>query len=133
MKGSKNKELNPIFGLTLKILKAVIIAMLISLVGILIMAFVVQWLSIDTRFISIINQVIKGIAILVACFFALKKTKNGAFVGLAVGLIFIALAFVIFSLLDNNTWAVGLTLLNDVVLGAVTGFVAGIITVNIRK
>jgi len=43
------------------------------------------------------------------------------------------LAFVIFSLLDNNTWSLGLTLINDIILGAVTGFIAGIITVNIRK
>ena len=133
MKGIKGKEVSPALGLTLKILKAVIIAMLVSLAGILIMAFVVQWLSIDTRYVAIINQVIKGVAILIACFFALKRTKNGAFVGLAVGLIYIALAFVIFSLLDNNTWAFGLTLFNDVILGAITGFIAGIITVNIRK
>jgi len=133
MKGVKSKEFNPAIALALKILKAVIIAMLVSLAGILIMAFVVQWLSIDARFISIINQVIKGVAILTACFIALKRTKNGAFVGLAVGLIYIALAFVVFSLLDNNTWSLGLTLFNDVILGAITGFIAGIITVNIRK
>jgi len=133
MKGVKSKDLNPVVGLVLKILKAVIIAMLVSLAGILIMAFVVQWLSISERFISIINQIIKGVAILVACLFALKKTKNGAFVGLAVGLVYIALAFVVFSLLDNNTWSLGLTVFNDIILGAITGFISGIITVNIRK
>ena len=116
----------------LRILKAVIIAMFVSLAGILIMAFVIKGLSIDSKVIPIINQVIKGIAILVGCFFALPRTKNGAIKGLAIGVLYIAVAYVVFSLLDG-AWSVGLSLVNDVALGAITGFLSGIITINIRK
>ena len=129
----KGKEIsNPIANTAVRITKAVIIAMLVSLAGILIMAFVIQTLSVDAGIIPVVNQIIKGTAILAGCFVALGRTKNGAFKGLAIGLIYIAVAYIMFSLLDG-TWNVGLSLLNDVVLGAVTGFISGIITVNVRK
>ena len=129
----KGKEVtNPILNTTLRLTKAVIIALLVSLAAILIMAFLIQILGIEPWIIPIANQVIKGLAILIGCFLSLGKTKNGAFKGLAIGLIYIAVAYVVFSLLDGS-WSFGLSLINDVVLGAVTGFVSGIITVNIRK
>ena len=129
----RGKEINnPLANTLVRIAKAVVIAMLVSLAGILIMAFAVQMLAIDAALIPIINQVIKGVAILIGCFAALGRTKNGAFKGLAIGLLYIAAAYIVFSLLDG-TWNVGLSLLNDVALGAVTGFISGIITVNVRK
>ena len=104
----------------LEVIKAIIVAIIISLIAILVMAFVIKMLSISTHTVPIINQVIKGVSILIACLICLKTPSNGWLKGLTVGILYIALAFVIFSLLDGD-FKFGLSLLNDSAIGAVSG------------
>ena len=118
---------------TLEIVKAIVIAIILSLIGILILAFLIPALNIEQRIIPIINQVIKGVVILVACLISLRLPKNGWLRGILVGLVYVFMAFMLFSLLAGARFDFGLTLLNDVALGAVTGLVSGIIASLIRK
>jgi len=118
---------------TLEIVKAIVIAIILSLIGILILAFLIPALNIEQRIIPIINQVIKGVVILVACLISLRLPKNGWLRGILVGLVYVTMAFVLFSLLASASFTFDITLLNDVALGAVTGLVSGIIASLIRK
>lgn len=115
-----------------EVVKAVIVAVIISLVAILLVAFMIKLFNISTNAIPIINQVIKGLSVLIACLICLKTPSNGWIKGIVVGLLYIMLAFVIFSLLDGQ-FKFGLNILNDVAIGGISGMISGIIAVSIRK
>ena len=116
-----------------EIVKAIIIAVIISLAAILVLAFLIKTANIPSDTIPIINQIVKGASILIACLLCLKLPRNGWLRGLAVGIVYILLAFVIFSLLNSAKFNFGLNLLNDIALGSVTGLLSGIIAGLIRK
>lgn len=119
-------------GYIFEIVKANIIALIVALVAILLSALAVKLFTVPDNAIPIINQVIKSLAIFIGCIFSLKQPTNGWLRGIICGLIFVWLSFVVFSLLDSK-FVFGLSLLNDSVLGMVTGMISGIISVNIRK
>ncbi len=115
-----------------EVIKAVIIAIIISLVGVLLAALVIKLFNLSSTAIPIINQVIKSISVLVACLIAFK-TPHGSWVkGIIAGLFYTVLAYVIFSLL-NGKFTIDIGILNDVAVGVVSGFLSGIIASNIRK
>ena len=116
----------------LEILKATIVAVIISLAAILALAFLIKAVNIPTEVIPMINQGIKGFSILVACLLCLKLPRNGWIRGIIVGLIYIMLAYVIFSLLNSANFSFGLSLLNDIALGTVSGLLSGITAGLIR-
>lgn len=115
-----------------EIVKANIIALIVALIAVLLSALIVKLFNVSDGAIPIINQVIKSLAIFVGCIVALKKPKNGWLRGLISGAIFVWISFVVFSLLDGK-FNFGLSLLNDCVLGTISGMISGIIAVNIRK
>lgn len=119
-------------GYVFEIVKANIIALIFALVAVLLSALVVKIFNITDKAIPIINQVIKSLSILLGCLLSLKKPNNGWLRGIICGFIFVWISFVVFSLLDSK-FVFGLSLLNDCVLGMVTGMISGIIAVNIRK
>ena len=119
-------------GYVFEIVKANIIALITALAGVLLSALIVKWCNIPDKAIPIINQVIKTLSIFLGCIISLKKPKNGWLRGIVAGFGFVWLSYLIFSLLDMH-FTVGLSLLNDCVLGMVAGMISGIIAVNVRK
>ena len=120
-------------GVFLSILKGSLIALVVSLVGVLVFAFVLRLVPIADSVISPINQIIKGVSILIGCFIGLKKIKEmGLISGLLIGFVYTALAFVTFSILDGE-FEFSRTLLNDLLFGAIIGSICGIIAVNLKK
>ncbi|MCI9404629.1 MAG: TIGR04086 family membrane protein [Clostridia bacterium] len=119
-------------GYIFEIVKANIIALIFALLAVLLSALAVKLFNISDGAIPIINQVIKTLAIFVGCIFSLKKPTNGWLRGIVCGFIFVWISYVVFSLLDGK-FNVGLSMLNDCVLGMVAGMISGIISVNIRK
>lgn len=111
---------------------AVVVALIISLLLVVVAAFAIKLFNIGDGAICIINQVIKGLSILLACLICLKSPSNGWLRGAIVGMIYIITAFVVFSLLSGE-FIFDLSLANDAVLGMVSGLISGIISVNIRK
>lgn len=111
---------------------AVFVSLIISLILVVIAAFLIKWFNIDDSAIIIINQTIKGLSILLAGIICLKLPNNGWLRGFIVGIIYVLLAYVVFSLLSGE-FIFDLTLLNDTVLGGVSGLISGIIAVNIHK
>ncbi len=117
----------------LAIIKGSLIALCISLVGILIFAFILKFASISDKAIRPINQIIKGVSVLIGVFVAMRKVdKMGLVGGLLIGLVYTMLAFVVFSILDGN-FEFNLTLLNDLLFGGIMGAICGIIAVNVKR
>ena len=106
--------------------KALIIAVILSLVSVLLAALVIKLFNLGNGAIPLINQVIKGVSILLGCLIAIKSKHNSWLKGIVIGILYIALSFVIFSLLDGE-FSFGLGILNDVALGSITGMVSGIL------
>ncbi len=130
IKSTDSKNHSPIVG---NIAKGTLIALCISLVLVLIFAFLLKFTNISDSAISPINQVIKGISIFFGVFIGLKKSKElGLVSGLLIGFIYTFLAFFVFSIL-NGSFSFDVTLLTDIVFGAVIGAICGIICVNIKK
>lgn len=119
-------------GYIFETVKANVIALIFALVAVLLSALAVKFFNASDKSIPIINQVIKSVAIFVGCLFSLKKPNNGWLRGIVCGFTFTWLAYIVFSLLDGN-FTVGLSMLNDCVLGMVSGMISGIIAVNVRK
>lgn len=119
--------------LWLSVLKGALVSLAISLVGILIFAFFIKYVAVPTLAIKPINQVIKGISLLVGCFVALKKVdKMGLISGLLIGLTYTVLAFIVFSILDGN-FEFSKTLVNDLLFGGIIGAICGVIAVNLKR
>ena len=117
----------------LTILKGSLIALSISLIGILIFAFVLRFIPISDNLIMPINQVIKGLSVLIGTILALRKVNEmGLVSGLLIGLVYTAVAFVTFSILDGN-FDFSLTILNDLLFGGIVGAICGIIAVNLKR
>ena len=115
------------------IIKGVLVALAISLVAILLFAFLLRWTNISDSLIAPVNQVIKGVSIFLGVFFGLKKVKqNGIINGLIIGFLYTIVAFLVFSLLDG-AFCFDKSLLNDMLFGTIIGAICGIICVNLKK
>lgn len=130
---AKNLEEKKHNGVFLSIVKGSLIALCVSLIGILIFAFCLKFTSLSDKLILPINQVIKGFSIFLGVFFGLKKRKEmGLVSGLLIGFIYTIVAFIVFSIL-NGAFSFDHTLLNDIIFGAIIGGICGIICVNLKK
>ncbi len=115
------------------VLKGALISLAVSLVGILIFAFFIKYVAVPTNAIKPVNQVIKGVSLLIGTFIALKKTnKMGLITGLLIGFVYTVLAFLVFSILDGH-FEFSKTLMNDFLFGGIIGAICGVIAVNIRR
>ena len=115
------------------IAKGTLISLCISLILVLVFAFLLKFTNIPESIIFPINQVIKGISIFLGVFISLRKSKElGLVSGLLIGLIYTILAFLVFSILAG-TFTFDITLLTDIVFGAIIGAICGIISVHIKK
>lgn len=130
VKSSKEEKRNsPV----ISVLKGAIMAVFISLVGILIFAFIIKFTGIKTAVIKPINQVIKGLSILVAVIIVLKKDNKLGFVkGAVIGALYTVLAFFVFSILYGG-FSFNFTFFTDILFGIVMGAISGVIAVNIAK
>ena len=129
-KSLEEKKHNGVF---LSIVKGSLIALCVSLIGILIFAFCLKFTSLSDKLILPVIQVIKGLSIFLGVFFGLKKQKQmGLISGLLIGFVYTIVSFFAFSIL-NGAFNFDHTLLNDIVFGAIIGGICGIICVNLKK
>ena len=119
--------------LTVAMLKGGLIAIVVSLVCILIFAFIVKIFGLSDGVLKVVNQVIKVFSILIGTFAGLKKeTEKGLLKGLLIGLFYTFFAFVVFSAL-NGKFDFDKSLLTDILFGGITGAICGVIAVNTKK
>lgn len=119
-------------GVLIAVLKGSLISVVVSLIGILFFAFIIKMFGITDQFLRPVNQVIKAISILLGVFGGLKKYREkGLVLGLAIGLVYTLLAFLVFSALNGN-FNFDKTLLTDILFGGIMGAICGVIAVNLK-
>ena len=85
------------------LIKGSLVSLCISLVGILVFAFILKFTNIPESVIAPVNQVIKGLSVFIGVFIGLKKSKEmGLVSGLLIGLVYTILAFFVFSILAGS-------------------------------
>lgn len=112
------------------VVKAIFLTVIISLIGVLIFAFVVKFADVSDIAIKIVNQFIKVVAVFCGCYFSLSGNK-GLIKGVVAGLISCALLYLIFSLL-SGTELLNLKTLIDLLFVSAVGGISGVIAVNLR-
>lgn len=113
------------------ILKGALSALIISLIGILVFAFVIKLTSISDGLIKPINQTIKVISIFFGCFLVKNNSVKNLSSGLLIGVMYTILAFILFSAL-NGKFDFNITLFLDIIFGALIGLISSVIC-NIFK
>lgn len=115
------------------IFKGSVCALCVSLLLVLVFAFLLKFTNISDSAIYPVNQVIKGVSVFLGVFVGMKKSKElGLVSGLLIGIIYTVLAFFIFSLLAGSI-TFDLSFLTDIAFGGIIGAVCGIICVNLKK
>lgn len=120
--------------LTKKILVGTGASLVSAMALILVFAFCLRFFGMGEGAITVIVQIIKGVSVLLGVMIALKKHKEMGFLsGTLIGIMFTALSFLVFSVLDGFRFEFDITVLTDLVFGAVIGAICGVIAVNIKK
>ncbi len=128
MEGVLDKKAN-----ILGVLKGVLVAVCISIVGVLLFAVVYKFVAMNGTTIKIVNQVIKVLSVLLGVNVALNGNKTkGAVKGLLIGVIYSIVAYAIFGLL-SSTFTFNLSILYDAIFAGLVGLIAGIFLVNLKK
>lgn len=113
------------------IVRASLIAVIISLIAVLILGIIMKFVDIGNAVLLPVNQVIKVLSVLFGCILGIKCKTRGALKGLIVGLIYTLASILIFWIV-NGTLTGNFGLL-DAVSGLIVGAVSGIIAVNTGK
>ena len=109
------------------IFKGVLCAVVATLLFVLGFALMVQLAGIDNRVISPVMQIVKVICIFVAVLIALKPARSkGWLYGALVGLLYMVLTFLIFSMIDGR-FNLGINALSDLLFQTLAGLVSGVI------
>lgn len=109
--------------------KGILIASLLSLGLVILAAFCLKWFSIADEYVAPITLLIKGISVFVGAMFAVKGNSKGLLKGVSFGLIYIVVAFIVFSVLAGSM-SVGVSTLLDVLFASLLGGIVGIVKVN---
>ena len=116
-----------------QVLKGCLIALCVSLVGILLFAVVLRFVSLSDTVIKIINQIIKVTSVLLGVKVCLKNNKSkGLMKGSCVGAIYTIISYLVFSLLVAS-FNFSLSIFYDLIFSSVVGLICGVIFVNIKK
>ena len=116
----------------LPVLSGIILSVVTSLVLILLFALMIKWFEWGDGVITPFNIAIKIISIAVGVFVATKDGKNGLKKGAVVGVFYIMLSFLIFSILLGS-FSLSVKFLWDLLLGLLGGVILGVMCVNLKK
>ena len=114
-----------------QIIKGLGLALIISLLSILIFAFIIKTAKLNSGVIRAVNQFIKVVSIFLGCFFFLKNNL-GWIKGIFVGLLFTAVIYLIFSLLFGGS-LFSSSFFIELTFCAIIGAFSGILSVNAKK
>ena len=116
----------------LPIVSGVVLSIVVSLVLILLFALLIKWLEWGDAVIKPINVAIKIISIAVGVLVATRDGKNGLKKGAVVGVLYVLLSFLIFSLLLGS-FSLSMKFVWDLLLGLLSGVLLGVLCVNLKK
>lgn len=111
----------------ISLLKSAILGVIVSIVFVLILAFVLKFVELSDGVITVIDEVIKIVSIFIATISLVKKSPYKIlFKSALLGAVYTILTFIVFSAL-RGSYSFGLGLIIDIVLGAVVGIIIAII------
>ena len=116
----------------LELLKGTLFSLIISMLLIIVFAIIIRFANISDSLILPINQVIKGVSLLLGTIIALKGSNKGIVKGFLIGIFYSIFSYIIFSILSSSL-TFGLTSLTDLVFNGIIGAISGLIAVNIKK
>lgn len=114
------------------VLRGVLVAASLTVIAIVLFALVLNWWDASDRAITAINQVVKFAAILAGVTTALSGGEGGALRGCCVGLIYMALGIVCYSLLMGAGVQLG-GYLADLGMGLAAGGLFGMILTSGKR
>lgn len=117
-------------GLLGAVLKGVLIAASITVIGVAVFALILSWWNASDRAVTAINQVVKFVSILAGVVSATSSAKGGGVLrGAIVGLAYMALGIVVYSLLMGRSPQMT-GYLADLGMGVAAGGLFGMILEN---
>ena len=116
----------------LDVILASIYSLIFSAVLIAILAVIIMFSSIGEKGVIALNIVIKMLSIFIGVFMAFKENKKGMIKGLVVGIIYALFTYLIYSIV-NKDFSLSTFTICDIISCFVSGIVAGIFKVNIKK
>ena len=118
--------------LFIKIIKGVGISIIFTLISLTVFSALLTYTNLSESLIQPVVISVTGISIFVGSFFATRKIKkNGIIKGIAVGLIYILLIYVISSVVNNANFALNMGSIVMIAIGILCGAIGGIIGVNV--
>ncbi|MBQ8522948.1 MAG: TIGR04086 family membrane protein [Clostridia bacterium] len=115
------------------ILKVSLIGVVVSILLVLLFAFVLKFVDLSSGTISLIDQIIKVLSILVAIVVLNKQDGNGLLVkSLITGAIYSVITFIVFSILNGGI-NFSVAILTDIIFSALVGGVCAILLNIIKK
>lgn len=115
-----------------EIFKGVLFSVIISLIAVIIFAVIVKFANLSQKAVQIVNIFLKIVSIFFGTLLAIRSGRQGLFKGSVIGLFFILISYLIFSLI-NGSFAVNPLTAFDIIFCLVAGLLSGIFTVNVRK
>ena len=127
----KLKKIN--LNLVFSIAKASLVGVVVSILAVLLFAFVLKFVDLNSGTVSLIDQIIKILSIAVAVFVLSKSNGEGLLIkGIAVGAIYSIFTFIVFSVLNGGI-NFSVATLTDIVFSAMIGGVTAILLNIIKK
>lgn len=116
----------------ISIIKASLVGVVASILLVLLFAFILKFVDLNSNIITIVDQIIKIVSILVAVF-VLSKSRSDKLLlkGLIVGAVYSLLAFIVFSILNGGV-NFSVAIFTDVAFSALVGGVSAMV-INLIK
>jgi putative membrane protein (TIGR04086 family) len=118
-------------GFISSVIKGVLTALIVTLVGILIFALVIRFTLLSAGVIKSVNQFIKILSVFLASTFFVRG-KAGLIKGAFIGGISTILTYLLFSLFGVDI-SFGATFFLEVLFGVIAGGISGIIAINFKR
>ncbi len=115
-----------------EIFKGVIFSLIISVLTVIVFAIIVKFANLSSKTVEIVNIALKIISILVGTLLAVGSGRQGLFKGGIIGLLFVLVSYLMFSLI-NGSFSVNPLTAFDVIFCLVAGLLSGVFAVNVRK
>ena len=115
-----------------EIFKGVIFSFIISVLTVIVFAIIVKFANLSSKTVEIVNIALKIISILVGTLLAVGSGRQGLFKGGIIGLLFVLVSYLVFSLI-NGSFSVNPLTAFDVIFCLVAGLLSGVFAVNVRK
>lgn len=117
----------------ISIIKASLVGVVTSILLVLLFAFILKFVDLNSNIITIVDQIIKIVSILIAVFVLSKSGSDKLLLkGLIVGAVYSLLAFIVFSILNGGV-NFSVAIFTDIAFSALVGGVIAILLNLARK